>query len=223
MQFSSLNLTQFVARFNSEEHCLKTIFEQRWPRGFVCPGCGHDGGYWLAKPRTIQCASCIRQVSITSGTIFQRSKIPLVKWFLAIYLFSHDKGGCSASRMAKELGVRYTTAWLMLQKMRICMGDRDKSLTLAGTVELDEALIGSRQKRRGKVLTATDGRVQVLVIIEAESNGPGGVLMKALKGDKEQSWSHLLSERIEAEPPGHYIKTDRILPQQIITDLGHRL
>ena len=95
MSYESMSLLQFQDRFNSEEACLKAIFEARWPKGFICVYCNHNDGIRMARRRTIQCCVCRRQVSITSGTLFHRSKVPLVTWFWLIFLMSQDKGGIS--------------------------------------------------------------------------------------------------------------------------------
>lgn len=223
MIFPELNLAQFSARYNSEEACLEAIFEYRWPRGFTCPSCGHGHGYRLSKPRTMQCASCRKQVSITAGTIFHRSKIPLVKWFLAVYLFSHDKGGCSALRMSKELGVRYTTAWLMLQKMRICMGERDAKLTLAGSIELDEAYVGGRSKNKSRGLSPFHGKVEVLVMVESEGTSAGNVVMKAMSGSRIEFLREVFAQKLESDPPGQYVRADALGQHHMVLGLGHRL
>jgi hypothetical protein len=78
----------------------------------------------------MQCAACHGQTSITADTIFQDSHMPLPLWFLAIYLVANDKGGISALRLAKELGVRRTSAHRVLQKIRFAMGGREENLTL---------------------------------------------------------------------------------------------
>ena len=121
MPYVELTLPQFLMRFNSEEACLQAVFDARWPRGFVCPNCQHNGGHRLSGRRTVQCASCRRQTSITSGTLFHRSHLPLMKWFLLIYLLAHDKGGGSTLRLSKQLGMHYATTWFAVQKIRFAM------------------------------------------------------------------------------------------------------
>lgn len=154
-----MNLTQpeFARRFGTEEACLQALFESRWPRGYVCPSCGHNDGYRLSDGRRVECCVCHSQRSITSGTIFQKSKTPLVIWFAIIYEIAHDKGGASVLRLAKRLGMHYDTVWNIVAKIRKAMGTRDQNLTLAGYIELDEAFFGGRSKvkklqKRGTLL-----------------------------------------------------------------------
>ncbi|QQR55752.1 MAG: IS1595 family transposase [Candidatus Melainabacteria bacterium] len=152
MPYESMNLLEFQRRFNSEEACLKAIFDARWPKGFICVYCHHNDGIRMARRRTIQCCVCRRQVSITSGTVFHRSKVPLTTWFWLIYLMSQDKGGISTMRAAKLLGMHYTTVYNMMHKVRAAMQNRQENILLSGLVEVDDAFFGGRS--RGK----SDGR-----------------------------------------------------------------
>src|SRR5258708_6460574 len=112
----------------------------RWPQGVVCAKCGFAGQCYKGRAgRVIQCGGCRHQTSITAGTIFHRSRLPLVYWFWMIYLVSEDKGGASASRISKQLGIRNETIWINLQKIRSAMRNRDDQYSLAGFIELDEA------------------------------------------------------------------------------------
>jgi transposase-like protein len=92
-------LSEYMRVYGEEEGCLEEIYHCKWPRGFICPYCSHNDGYRLSRVRMMECSSCGRQSSITANTIFQDSKIPLIKWFLAIYLVAHDKGGVNAMRL----------------------------------------------------------------------------------------------------------------------------
>jgi predicted RNA-binding Zn-ribbon protein involved in translation (DUF1610 family) len=130
MSYSELNLLVFQKRFRTERACAKALERMRWPEGFVCPKCGHRHGYRIARGRLMACAGCRYQVSLTAGTIFHKTRTPLVTWFWALYLVSQDKGGGSALRLSKQLGLHYKTAWLMLHKIRQAMGDRNRRYPL---------------------------------------------------------------------------------------------
>ncbi len=139
MNYISLTLPEFQTRFCDEEACLKAIFDAKWPHGFVCPHCEHNGGYRVYRRRNMECACCGKQTSITADTVFERSHVPLVTWFLVMYLMAQDKGGVSGQRLADQLGMRYATVLSMLHRLRDAMGARDENLTLAGYIELDES------------------------------------------------------------------------------------
>ena len=158
MKKENFSVFDFNKLYSREEDCLQAIQKVRWPKGFQCPECGHDDGYRLNKRRVIECAVCKHQTSITAGTIFHRTKVPLLKWFWAMFLIAGDKGGISALRLAKQLNINLKTAWRMLHKLRKAMSRRDKKVIhLAGLIELDEAYFGGKHRK-----------TQVLVAVEKE-------------------------------------------------------
>jgi len=165
-------------RFATEQACLDAIAAQRWPEGFRCPHCGHDHGWLYAARHRYECARCCRQTSITSGTAFHGSRVPLAKWFWTLYLVSADKGGLSALRLSKIIGVQWRTAYTMLRTLRAAMAARDRLYRLTELVEVDDAYIGANKTgkaRRG------GGRTPVLVAIEKTDEGkPGFVAIEVL-------------------------------------------
>jgi len=133
-----MTLIDFHKSYGTEEQCRQYMYGQRWPDGFICPKCGH-GEYFNIKSRHLyQCKACNHQASITAGTIMDKTRTPLVKWFLAIYLFSSNKRGIRALSLKSKLGISYNTAWTMCQKIRYAMGKRDENHKLGGIVEMDE-------------------------------------------------------------------------------------
>jgi hypothetical protein len=118
----------------------------KWPRGFICPSCGHDRAYNLHCRNLGQCCLCHKQTSITSGTLFHGTHIPLLKWFWAMFFVGSDKGSISALRLSKLIDVNWRTARLILSKLRHAMGHRDSMYRLSGTIELDDALVGGKHK-----------------------------------------------------------------------------
>ena len=122
---SGLSEAEFWQRFGTEEACRAALFQLRWGKGWACPGCGH-GGYAELKGRAVyQCNRCKRQVGLTAGTVFHWTKLPLTTWFLAIYHLSQSKGGMSSVELARRLGTRQPTAWLMKHKLMAAMQARD--------------------------------------------------------------------------------------------------
>ena len=113
------SVLEFVRRFSSEEACIIHLSGLRWPGGYVCSECGGREAWRLkTRPRVYECESCHHQESVTSGTIFHRTRTELPKWFLAAYLMGCDKRGVSAKFLQRELGVAYQTAWTMAHKLR---------------------------------------------------------------------------------------------------------
>lgn len=141
------NIIEFNDRFNSEEACLEFLKEIRWPQGFVCPNCNHDDGYFLECRPLIQCVLCRHQTSVTAGTLFHKTHVPLRIWFYLIQELVSDKGGASSCRLAATLKMPQKTVWNILHKIRHAMGRRDENITLAGFIEMDEAIIGPHARR----------------------------------------------------------------------------
>lgn len=220
MAYVDLSLPEFQARFGTEQACLDAVFDARWTRGFICPHCEHNDGFRLiSRPRIVECALCGRQTSITAGTIFERSHVPLTNWFLVIFLFAQDKGGASATRLSKQLGINYPTMWFMLQRLRVAMATRDENLTLAGYIELDEAFFGGRTKGKGP----RKGKVEVLVLVESEGKQAGNLVMKVIPSAQYEDLKSVIAKFVEAEPAGQWVRTDGWGTHHAVSTLGHRL
>ena len=138
-------ILDFVTQFGSEEQCIEHLAELRWPDGYICSTCGgHEAWRLKARPRIYQCQACQHQESVTSGTVFHRTRTPLTKWFLVAYLMGRDKRGVSGKFLERELGVAYQTAWTMLHKLRHGLNE-DPERPLFGYLEADETYIGGRR------------------------------------------------------------------------------
>ncbi len=138
----------------SDERCCTFLEASRWPDGPVCPKCGGTNPWTINRRcktknrvrKLYRCRECRRQFSATVGTIFEDSKIPLSKWFAAIYLMCSSKKGISAHQLHRTLDITYKSAWFMCHRIRTAMSERDSS-PVAGTVEADETYIGPRRPR----------------------------------------------------------------------------
>ena len=138
------------------EDCREIVVENRWPDGPICPKCGTPDAYRITRrSRTKNLVStlfkcrareCRRQFSATVGTIFEDSKIPLNKWFAAIYLMCSSKKGISAHQLHRNLGISYESAWFMCHRVRAAMEDGSFE-KLSGIVEVDETYVGPRTRR----------------------------------------------------------------------------
>src|SRR5918998_1783634 len=138
-----LSETEFRERFGTEEACRKALFEMRWREGLTCAACGGRGFCELRTRKVFQCNRCKRQVSLTAGTVFQDTKLPLVTWFAAIYHLAQGKGGISSVELGRRLGVKQATAWLMKHKLMRAMTAREAAKPkLEGRVEIDDAYLG---------------------------------------------------------------------------------
>ena len=137
-----MTMPEFLARFASEAGCRAHLFSLRWPKGFRCRTCGGAACYLLeARTHVYQCRACGTQNSLLAGTIFEQTKSPLTKWFLAFHLFLSSKGGISALELKRQLGFGSDqTAWTWLHKIRRALDARDTPLD--GVVEVGTTDIG---------------------------------------------------------------------------------
>src|SRR5918993_6133943 len=145
-----LSEAQFREAYGTEAQCRAVVEELRWPEGFVCPRCGGAEGTRPSTRPKVQCRACRHQVSLTAGTIFHATKLPLTSWFLAMWLVATAKNGISSVELGRRLGVKQTNAWALKQKIMQVMAERDGRKRLDGRIEMDDAYLGGhRPGRRG--------------------------------------------------------------------------
>lgn len=160
----------FMDRYRDEAACIAALVELRWPNGFICAGCAGRLAYQLAaRPRVFECADCGRQHSVTAATVLHRTRTPLRKWFAAAWLIGQDKRGVSALFLARELALRYETAWLMAHKLRHGLSERPE-YPLDGLIEIDESYYGGRGKPESRGRSLTDPNKSLMAI--AVETGP---------------------------------------------------
>lgn len=176
---------EFQSWFRTDADCLDYLEWLRWPGGFICPSCSHEGSWRLGDGR-FMCSGCGDRASVTAGTIFDRTRTPLTVWFTACWLLASGKDGISALSLKRTLAISsYQTAWAMLHRLRsgLVRPGRER---LVGTVEVDETFIGGKEKglpggraRGKKILTCIAvellepkgfGRCRILPV--ADASGP---------------------------------------------------
>ena len=143
-----INLINLIERFHNEEKCRDYLAVLRWPNGVACPRCGSMSISKYRDKDVFDCNSCRYQFSVTAGTIFHDSHLPLWKWFLATYLMVESKKGISANQVKRALSVSYKTAWYLCHRIRNAMSDGTPNL-LKGIVEVDETYVGGKTKGMG--------------------------------------------------------------------------
>lgn len=159
IDFSRFNsIVSVVRHFNSESVCQDALAEARWDGDVVCPHCGK---HHCTKPTDgrYRCNECKHNFSCITGTIFENSKLPLQKWFIAMYLISSHKKGVSSHQIARDCEITQKSAWYVLHKIRTLFA-QDDSVALEGDVEVDEMYLGGREtnKHESKRTEGTQGR-----------------------------------------------------------------
>jgi transposase-like protein len=146
---NELNLASLAKYFSDEDKAREFLEAIRWPDGPVCPHCGVIGeAYKLqgksTRPGLWKCKGCRKPFTVTVGTIFADSHIPLSKWLLAYHLLCASKKGMSAHQLHRMLKVTYRSAWFMAHRIRYTMSQEPLSSKLTGIIEIDETYVGGK-------------------------------------------------------------------------------
>ncbi len=146
MSKSTISTFQLFEMIPDQETARQILEQRLWPNGPRCPVCGRGERITARKGGFYRCNQCKEDFTVRTGTIFERSHVPLHKWIYAMYLVVTARKGISSMQLAKEIGVTQKTAWFILGRLReACKGDLSK---LSGTVEIDECFIGGKEANK---------------------------------------------------------------------------
>ncbi|XHR29161.1 MAG: IS1595 family transposase [Chthoniobacteraceae bacterium] len=196
-------LMELEERFSSEEACLEYLAQRRWPNGFSCSGCGCREA-WRAVRGLWVCRNCLRQTTVTAGTIFADSHLSLRLWFRAIWQVVTQKDGASAMGLQRVLGLgSYRTAWSLLHKLRRAMV-RPGRERLRGSVEVDECYFGAPE--RGKNGRQSGRKTLVIAAVECVGERKiGRIRLRKIQAASAIELEAFIGEAIE---PGAMVCTD---------------
>ena len=176
-----VTLDEFYAMFPTERRCWTYLRRVRWPHGFRCPRCEGRKVHRLRTRGLWQCAACRYQASLTAGTPFHGTRVPLRTWFLAMFFVARHKKGISALQFQRDTGLgSYKTAWTLLHKVRSSLSANPR-FRLEGLVELDETYVGPR-KVPGPRGRGARGKSLVGIAVENRGEHAGAARLAVLSG-----------------------------------------
>jgi hypothetical protein len=207
-------LQEFGVWFPDEAASVAYLGRLRWPEGFCCRRCGGMRGWWLTRGLW-RCADCRKETSVTAGTIFADTRLPLTTWFAAAWQVTNEKPGVSALSLKRALGLgSYETAWTLLHKLRRAMVRPERDL-LQGELEVDETFVGSQAPG-----TYGRGGKKAIVAIAVELRPRGACGRARLARISDSSEPELTAFVSAAAAPRSVVYTDSWLGYLGLADAG---
>jgi transposase-like protein len=185
VNFDKLNLATIAEKLNSPDAARELLESILWPNGAVCAHCASQNVYRMTslpeskhkvRPGTLKCRDCRKKFTVTVGTIFEDTHVPLHKWLMAIFLLCSAKKAISAHQLHHSLGVTYKTAWFMAHRIRYAMDSGPYLEMMKGeVVEVDETYVGGKEERKdGK--TGWGNKTPVVALVERNGNVRSSVM-----------------------------------------------
>src|SRR5438128_11271009 len=201
MSRSTISTFQLFERFPDQESARLYLEGRLWPNGVVCPACKGTERITARKDGFYACNACDKlKFTVRTGTVFERSHIPLHKWIYAMYLLVTARKGISSLQLPKEIGLTQKSAWFLLHRLREACGSKfDK---LAGIIEIDETYVGGIEanKHKKKKLNAGRGAVGKTAVLGMRERASGRVKAKPV-ANTDQETIHRRSTRISKSAP----------------------
>ncbi len=215
MQFNSL--LDMLKVFTDEQKCIDHFAAIRWKNGIFCPHCGSTRKiHKFSDNKRYKCADCQKQFTVRVGTVFEDSKLPLQKWFMAFYLVTSHKKGISSLQLSRDITVTQKTAWFMLQRIRYIVGNDSFDAPLGGIVEADETFVGGKEKNKHKSKrtkgTQGVGSIKTKSVVFGMVERGGNIKMKHIPDLEMATFKSAIDNSISADAfvmtdeAGHYNK-----------------
>ncbi len=199
-----MTLVDVINLFDTDEKCRELLVRLRWPNGVECPRCKMPAVELATAKQLFYCKACDYQFSVTSGTIFNDSHLPLQKWFLTALLLCEARKGMSANQIKRTVGISYKTAWYLCHRIRAAMKEAERPM-LDGTVEMDETYVGGKLRgvgvKQGKnskeVVIGIRQRIGALRFFHAE-DAKSGTLGKYIRENISTDVDVIITDRFNA-------------------------
>src|SRR5665213_2008860 len=220
-----MNIFTIQQQFPNDEVCLAFLELQRWGENGAnryCPHCGVTKTYKFSNSKLYKCSACRKQFTVTIGTIFEGSHIPLYKWFWAVFLNTSLKKGISSVQLSKYLEITQKTAWFMLQRIRYGLEVSGNTGLLANIVEADETYIGGKEKNKhaNKRTQGTQGRgseytkAPVVGLVERK----GDLRLLTARYTDTPTIHQIIQQHVN---PGSTVMSDEYRPYRFLHKLGY--
>jgi transposase-like protein len=196
----AIDLLQINELFDTDAECRAYLEGLRWPKGVECPKCQSKKISRITTRKVFECDACRYQFSVTAGTLFHDSHLPLPKWFLAIFLITESRKGMSALQLKRLLKVSYKTAWYLCHRIREAMTEKNPK-PLTGTVECDETYLGG-VNRDGRADGRKTWRKKKAIVLGAIERG-GELRLRTSRGADKGAVQSFVREF--APNPSRYI------------------
>ena len=201
-----MTIIDLCTTFSNDDLCRELLERLRWPNAPECPRCFGPVVRLATSTKILYCKDCDYQFTVTAGSIFHDSHLPLIKWFTAVYLLCEARKGMSANQIKRQLGISYKTAWYLCHRIRAAMATAEKSM-LDGVVEMDETYLGGRKRGQG-VKAAKAAEVPVIGIKQRggelrffkADDVKSGTLAKYIKENVSEDVDVIMTDEFPAYP-----------------------
>lgn len=168
-----LSLNKFLELYGSQEQCEAVVESARWPGGFTCSKCGNTRHFTYRRGvsvKVFQCSCCRTQTTLTEGTLFHSTKLPLTIWFQAMFFLTQNKNNISILELRRLAGISYRAAWRIKHKLMQAMFEREQTTVLSDRVEVDDAYLGG-ELPGGKVGRGSENKVPFIAAVQTNNQG----------------------------------------------------
>ena len=181
------SMFDLINNYGTEKQCEEALFNWRWPQGFICILCKHTHFCYLKNRNLFQCNKCHYQASVTSNTLFSKTKLPLTVWFMAMHLLTQSKTTISALELKRQLGVNYKTAWSVRHKLLQGMKEFNDLSPISGVIQLDDVYWGG-EHRGGERGRGSENKTPFVTAVSVSEEGhPLQMKMTVVDGFKSKT------------------------------------